>query len=74
MAVNLYRRHHSKCPAGRTLHEMTYEADELRRAWKKYSCPIYVSGTLNGRFKRKNTKQTNWPEAKFTAAAWEAVG
>jgi integrase/recombinase XerD len=74
MALNLYRRHGSKCAGRRILHEMTYEADELRRAWKKCSCPIYVSGTLNGRFKRKNTEQANWPEAKSVAAAWEAVG
>ena len=74
MALNLYRRHGSKCVAGRILHEMTYEADELRRSWKKCSCPIYASGTLNRRFKRKNTEQANWPKAKSIAAAWEAVG
>ncbi len=45
---------------GRALHEMTYEADELRRTWKQCSCPIYASGTLNGQFKRKNTERTAW--------------
>ena len=40
MALNLYRRHGSHCPGGRRLHQMTYEADELRRGWRKCPCPI----------------------------------
>lgn len=63
MALNIYRRHGSHCPGGRALHGMTYEADELRRSWKKCPCPIYPSGTLNGQFKRKNTERTAWAEA-----------
>lgn len=74
MALNLYRRHGSNCPGGRALHQMTYETDELRRTWKKCSCPIYASGTLNRHFKRKNTEQTSWPEARTIAAGLEAVG
>ena len=31
-------------------------------------------GTLGGQFKRKNTKQTAWPEGKAVASAWEAAG
>jgi len=53
---------------------MTYEADELRRTWKKCSCPIYASGTLSRSFKRKNTEQTSWHEAKAVAADWETAG
>jgi integrase/recombinase XerD len=74
MALNLYRRHGSKCPGARRLHQTTYEADELRRAWKRCSCPIYASGTLGRLFKRKNTGQTNWPEAKAIATSWETAG
>jgi integrase/recombinase XerD len=74
MALNLYRRHGSNCPGGRALHEMSYETDELRRTWRKCSCPIYASGTLNRRFKRKNTEKTGWPEAKAMASQWEAAG
>jgi len=73
MALNIYRRHGSHCPGGRALHEMTYDADELRRNWKKCSCPIYASGTLNGQFKRKNTERTAWPEAKAIVAKWESA-
>jgi integrase/recombinase XerD len=72
MALNVYRRHGSHCPGGRTLHEMTYEADELRRSWRRCSCPIYASGTLGGKFKRKNTERTVWTDAKSVVEAWEA--
>jgi len=64
MALNLYHRHGSNCAGGRSLHEMTYESDELRRNWKRCSCPIYASGTLSGHFRRKNTERSIWPEAK----------
>ena len=74
MALNVYRRHGSHCPGGRALHEMTYEAEELRRAWRKCACPIYASGTLNHRFKRKNTEHTLWNDAKAVVAAWENAG
>jgi integrase/recombinase XerD len=74
MALNSYRRHGSHCPGGRALHEMTYEADELRRNWKKCSCPIYASGTLHGQFKRKNTERSGWPEAKAIVSEWESAG
>src|ERR1019366_2193536 len=51
--------------------QQPYEADELRRSWKRCLCPIYVSGTLNGQFKRKNTERTTWEEAKPLAHTWE---
>lgn len=61
-------------PGGRPLHQLSYEADELRRSWKKCSCPIYASGTLKGEFRRKNTERTQWSEAKALVAEWESVG
>jgi integrase/recombinase XerD len=74
MALNLYRRHSSHCIGGRPLHAMTYESDETRRGFKKCSCPIYASGTLNRQFKRKNTERDQWLEAKAVAAVWEDAG
>src|SRR5436190_13633724 len=74
VALNIYRRHGSHCRGGRALHETTYEADELRRTWKKCPCPIYASGTLDGQFKRKNTERTAWPDAKAIVASWETTG
>jgi integrase len=52
---------------------MTYEADEVRRSWRKCSCPIYASGTLGGKFKRRNTERTAWIEAKSVVEGWEAA-
>jgi hypothetical protein len=74
MALNLYRRHGSNCPGGRTLHATTYESDETRRGWKNCTCPIYASGTLQGRFKRKNTERASWPDAKAVCGFWETAG
>ena len=74
MALNRYRRHSSHCPVGRPLHEITYEPDELRRRLKECECPIYASGTLNRQFKRKNTEQIYWADAKAVVAAWESAG
>ena len=73
MALNLYRRHGSHCRAGHALHEMTYESDELRRNWKRCSCPIYASGTLSRHFKRRNTERTTWSEARSVAQGWESA-
>ena len=73
MALNLYRRHGSHCPGERSIHEMTYEADEIRRSWKNCLCPIYASGTLGGKFKRKNTERTAWADAKSVVADWEVT-
>lgn len=77
MPLNLYRRHsrtRGKCLAGLEPEFRSYEADELRRGWKKCHCPIYADGTLAGKFKRQNTKKILWPEAKAVAAGWEAAG
>jgi integrase/recombinase XerC len=71
MALNLYRRHGSHCLGARVLHDRSYEADELRRNWKKCSCPIYASGTLHGQFRRRNTERTVWSDAKGVAEEWE---
>lgn len=74
MALNLYRRHGSHCAGGRALYDRTYEPDELRRGWRKCACPIYASGTLAGRFRRKNTEAVGWAEAKATVAEWQRAG
>ena len=77
MSLSLYRRHSrvpGKCAGGHQPDAQTYESDERRRAWKRCSCPIYASGTIGGHFRRVNTKQVAWDEAKAAAAGWEATG
>jgi hypothetical protein len=74
MALNLYRRHlriAGKCVGGHPPDTRSYEPDELRRAWKKCVCPIYAWGTLNGQFRRRNTEQFRWDEARAVASALE---
>ncbi len=74
MALNLYRRHGSRCIGGRALHDMSYDGDETRRAWKKCYCPNYASGTIGKTIKRRNTERLEWPDAKAVADAWNASG
>ncbi len=77
MPLNLYRRQFrtpGKCTAGYEPDFRNYEADELRRGWKKCRCPIYAAGTLGRKFNRKNTKKITWAEAKAVVAQWEAAG
>ena len=71
MALNLYRRHGSTFAGKQALLEMSYESDESRRSWRKCLCPIYASGTIGGKFKRKNTEQVEWSHAKAVAAEWD---
>jgi integrase len=77
MALNVYRRHHrtaGKCAGGHPPDSRNYEPEERRRNWKKCHCPIYACGTLGGKFQRKNTRKTTWPEAKAVVAEWESTG
>ncbi len=75
-SVGLYRRHSrvpGKCTGGHEPDAQSYESDERRRGWKRCSCPIYASGTIDGQFRRVNTKQVAWSGARAVAASWEAA-
>src|SRR5579862_9122915 len=77
MPLNLYRRHSrvdGKCAGGHAADSISYEPEELRRAWKKCHCPIYASGILGGTFRRKNTKAWTWEAAKAAAKVWDSAG
>jgi len=69
--LKLYRRHRKECEAGHSEDARTCEFEEGRRGWKKCGCMIHVSGTLAGKFSRKQTGKTDWDEAKALAAQWE---
>jgi len=73
MALILYRRHRKECEAGYPEDLRSGEFDEGRRGWKKCGCLIHASGTLGGKFARKQTGKANWEEAK-AARAWEKDG
>jgi len=71
--LNLYRRHREegKCAGGHKVNLRSYQGDEGRRGWKKCACPIYVSGTLGGVFKRRNLEVSDWEQAKLLKAPFE---
>jgi hypothetical protein len=61
----------SECAGGRPHQATIYKSDEIRRSWKRCLCPVYASGTIEGRFKRRNTERADWAEAKAVVRAWE---
>lgn len=71
MGLILYRRHRKECEAGHAEDVRSGEFDQTRRGWKKCGCLIHASGTLGGKFKRKQTGKGTWEEAKAVAAIWE---
>jgi len=73
MALKLYRRHRTECEGGHLEDTRSGEFEEGRRGWKKCACLIHVSGTLGGKFNRRQTGKSDWEEAKALAAAWEAA-
>ena len=73
MALKLYRRHRIECEGGHPEDTRSGEFEEGRRGWKKCACLIHVSGTLGGKFTRKQTSKSDWAEAKALVATWEAA-
>jgi integrase len=73
MAVKLYRRHRKECEGGHIEDSRSGEFEEGRRGWKKCACLIHVSGTLGGKFNRKQTGKSDWGEAKALVTSWETA-
>jgi integrase len=71
MALKLYRRHRKECEGGHCEGTFSGEFDDGRRGRKRCACLIHVSGTLAGKFSRKQTGKSNWDEAKAVVAAWQ---
>ena len=71
MALKLYRRHRIECEGGHPEDTRSGEFEEGRRGWKKCACLIHISGTLAGKFNRRQTGKANWDEAKAVAAVLE---
>jgi integrase len=73
MALQLYRRHRKECEGGHAEDSRSGEFEEGRRGWKRCACLIHASGTLGGKFNRKQTGKSDWEEARAVAAAWEVA-
>jgi integrase len=71
MALKLYRRHRKECEGCHAEDSRSGQFEESRRGWKKCACLIHVSGTLRGKFDRKQTGTSDWAEAKALVASWE---
>ena len=69
MALPLYRRHRLECEAGRPEDTKSGEWEERRKGWKRCSCLIHLSGTLDGKYSRKATTTSDWLEARQVADA-----
>src|SRR5215472_3310353 len=71
MALKLYRRHRKECEGGHPEDSRSGEFEEGRRGWKKCACLIHTSGTIGGKFNRKQTGKSDWDEAKALVAIWK---
>jgi integrase len=74
MALNLYRRHRRGCKGGHPEDSSSGEFEERKKSWKRCDCPIFVSGTLSGRFHRRSTERWDWADARAVSAEWESDG
>lgn len=74
MALKLYRRHRKECEGQHPEGSFSGEFDDGRRGRKRCGCLIHVSGTLGGKFNRRQTGKSNWNEAKAVVAFWEQAG
>src|SRR4051794_10957246 len=70
----LYRRHRQNCKGNHPQNGRTSEYDERKKGWKRCECPISISGTLSGAFKRHNTGKWEWEDAQAVAAKFEVCG
>ena len=74
MPLTLYRRHRKGCEGRHTEDSRSGEFEEGRRGWKRCACVIHASGTISGKFSRKQTGKSDWDEARGIAAAREKEG
>jgi integrase len=72
MSLNLYRRHCEECEARRAPDSKTGEFEERKKGWKRCSCSIFASGTLNGTFRRRSTGLIAWDEANAAISKWKS--
>jgi integrase len=73
MALAMYRRHRQLCKGGHVHNSRSSEYDERRKPWRKCECQIFISGSLQGAFRRYNSGKWQWDDARAIAAQLEAA-
>src|ERR1700733_6083998 len=68
--LNLYRRHRAECEGGHAEESRSGEFEERKKSRKRCACFIFASGTIAGKFRRKQTGATEWEHARAIADAW----
>jgi len=71
MPLALYRRHRLDCKGHHRHNSRTSEYDERKKNFARCECPIFVSGTLQGTFKRQNTGKWEWDDARPLIPTYE---
>lgn len=74
MPLALYRRHRQNCKAAYKHNTRTSEYDERKKGRPRCECPIFVSGSLQREFRRHNTGQWEWTDARAIAQKFEDAG
>src|ERR1700761_7967673 len=74
MPMNLYRRHRPDCEGGHPFDSRSGEFEERKKSWRRCTCYIFASGTLEGQYKRKYTGTSDWTQAKVVADKWAESG
>jgi integrase len=69
----MYRRHRQLCKGDHPHNSRSSEYDERKKAWRKCECPIFISGSLNGTFRRHNSGKWQWNDARVIAAQFETA-
>lgn len=72
--LSSYRRHRQSCKGDHEHNTRTSEYDERKKGWKRCECPIFISGTLQGSFKRQNSGQWEWEHVRPVIMSYEAAG
>lgn len=72
---NFYRRHRRDCEGAHSEDSFSGEYEERKKGWKRCNCPIVVSSSVAGKYKRKSLGVTDWEVARALAANmgdWDA--
>jgi integrase len=74
MGLALYRRHPLEFKSGHPEDLRTSEYDERKKGWQRCECPIFVSGSLQKKFRRQSTGCWEWEPARAVVTRIQVAG